>query len=212
MRMRRVVATVALVLAAVIGGAAVSTAPASASASSGYIHGVDSWADDWWDEGVISSTQYTHCNATAMWQAILWADGRLSYSGIDCWFGSTTTSATEAWQSTHGLVDDGLVSHDDPTRVRDSKRPETKLAPPPPSVRLVLIPHRNQYGSSTSKDPTSPPGQSHRMPDNGDAPRPTTYCGRSYGKRPALGRPTRLHGCRRLLAARRAWPLWRPTR
>jgi Putative peptidoglycan binding domain len=106
LRTRAVALAVAATFAA---GLALSTTPASASTSSGFISGSGDWHDDWNDEGPISASSHSHSDTAAMWQAILWADGYLSYSGIDCQFGPTTTSATESWQRNHGLSADGVV-------------------------------------------------------------------------------------------------------
>ncbi|MFF6993665.1 peptidoglycan-binding protein [Streptomyces sp. NPDC008313] len=102
--------TAALAVVAALGGAlAVSAAPASASVGSGYVSGQGSINDDWGDEGLLGAHYHAHSNATALWQAVLWADGKLPYSGIDCWFGGDTVRATQAWQRAHGLDDDGIV-------------------------------------------------------------------------------------------------------
>ncbi|MFI1769458.1 peptidoglycan-binding protein [Streptomyces sp. NPDC020800] len=108
MSLRPKAAALALAIA-VAAGITVSTTPASANTSLGYVSGSGDWTDDWWDEGPISASSYSYSNAAAMWQTILWADGYLSYSGIDCRFGSGTTSATKSWQSNHGLTADGIV-------------------------------------------------------------------------------------------------------
>lgn len=105
----RMKALVLTVVAAVTGALAISATPASATPSQGYIVGTGDWTDDWWDEGPISTSSYAHSNVAAMWQSILWADGYLAWSGIDCWFGSGTAAATKSWQSAHGLAADGIV-------------------------------------------------------------------------------------------------------
>lgn len=108
MSLRRKAATVA-VIAALGGGIALGTTPASADAGSGYVSGQGSINDDWGDEGLLSTTSHAHSNATALWQAVLWADGNLAYSGVDCRFGSGTKTATQKWQAARGLDDDGIV-------------------------------------------------------------------------------------------------------
>ncbi|MEV7536981.1 MULTISPECIES: peptidoglycan-binding domain-containing protein [Streptomyces] len=90
-------------------GIAVTAAPASASVGSGYVSGVETWTDDWYDEGPLTTSSNSHSNVVAMWQAILWADGKLAYSGIDCRFGSGTYNATRAWQAAYGVGVDGKV-------------------------------------------------------------------------------------------------------
>jgi len=63
------------------------------------------------DEGVLSTTQHAHSGATGLWQWVLWADGYLSESDVDCQFGAKTEAATKKWQ-THFLgasQADGIV-------------------------------------------------------------------------------------------------------
>ncbi|MBB1262229.1 peptidoglycan-binding domain-containing protein, partial [Streptomyces alkaliterrae] len=45
----------------------------------------------------------------AMWQTILWADGYLDRSAIDCHHAGATLRATRAWQSNNRLPADGIV-------------------------------------------------------------------------------------------------------
>ncbi|WP_371527675.1 peptidoglycan-binding protein [Streptomyces sp. NBC_01283] len=108
MSLRKKAATAA-VIAALGGGIALGTTPASADAGSGYVSGQGSINDDWGDEGLLSTTSHAHSNATALWQAVLWADGNLAYSGVDCRFGSGTKTATKKWQAARGLNADGIV-------------------------------------------------------------------------------------------------------
>ncbi|PWR08119.1 hypothetical protein DKT68_16910 [Micromonospora acroterricola] len=100
---------VAMAVVAMLGTLAISAAPASASVSQGYVAGSGTWTDDWGDEGPISASTRRYNNVVAMWQMILWADGYLARSGVDCRFGSATTAATKKWQSARGLVSDGVV-------------------------------------------------------------------------------------------------------
>jgi peptidoglycan hydrolase-like protein with peptidoglycan-binding domain len=104
-------AAVLAVTAGLLGGLALSGTPASASASQGVIAGTDIPWDDWGDEGPISATDYATSNVTAMWQQILWADGLLSWSDIDCRFGPITTAATKNWQTKYQVPGgaDGIV-------------------------------------------------------------------------------------------------------
>ena len=95
--------------AAMLGVLALSAAPASASVSQGYIAGSGDWRDDWGDEGPFSASTRSYSNVVAMWQMILWADGYLTRSEVDCRFGPQTTAATKRWQSARGLVADGVV-------------------------------------------------------------------------------------------------------
>jgi hypothetical protein len=90
-----------VVAAAIAGGVAAGTAPASASASQGYITAdfTGPLKSDWSDEGNLSTASHAHSNATALWQAVLYADGYLSASGIDCKFGPNTKKATKKFQA-----------------------------------------------------------------------------------------------------------------
>ncbi|WP_405093562.1 peptidoglycan-binding protein [Micromonospora sp. NBC_01392] len=105
-RTRAVVAAMAVVT---FGTLAMSAGPASANVSQGYVAGSGTWTDDWGDEGPVSASTRSHSNVVAMWQMILWADGYLARSGVDCRFGPATTAATKQWQSARGLVSDGVV-------------------------------------------------------------------------------------------------------
>ncbi|MFG2109168.1 peptidoglycan-binding domain-containing protein [Micromonospora chersina] len=108
MRLRIRAVAMAMVVAT-FGTLAISAAPSSASVSQGYVAGSGTWTDDWGDEGPISASTRSHNNVVAMWQMILWADGYLARSGVDCRFGPVTTAATKKWQSARGLVSDGVV-------------------------------------------------------------------------------------------------------
>ncbi|MEU0970521.1 peptidoglycan-binding domain-containing protein [Streptomyces sp. NPDC005917] len=102
--------TVIAVLALAIGSGLALGPTASATASHGYLDGAGSTlTDDWGDEGTLSTTSYAHSNLAAAWQGILYADGYLSASGIDCRFGTATKNATIKWQRARGLVADGKV-------------------------------------------------------------------------------------------------------
>ncbi|HET9140341.1 hypothetical protein [Actinophytocola sp.] len=90
----------------------VTPVPASANVSQGYVLGVgfgDDALDDWDDEGPLSVSENLHSNVVAMWQQVLWADGLLPWSGIDCWFGSQTAEATRTWKRRNNLDDNGIV-------------------------------------------------------------------------------------------------------
>ncbi|MET8200970.1 peptidoglycan-binding domain-containing protein [Micromonospora taraxaci] len=108
--MHRLIRAAALAMAVAMFGAVVTAAaPASASVSQGYVAGSGTWTDDWNDEGPISASTRSYSNVVAMWQMILWADGYLAYSDVDCQFGPVTTAATKKWQTARGLVADGVV-------------------------------------------------------------------------------------------------------
>ncbi len=92
-----------------------SASPASASNSyngRAYVYGADGWHDDWYDEGILSTSSNTSSNATCLWQKILWADGLISSSAIDGVFGSGTKTATETWQAQRHQPVDGIVGKD----------------------------------------------------------------------------------------------------
>ncbi|MEW2431234.1 peptidoglycan-binding domain-containing protein [Micromonospora sp. NPDC047644] len=105
----RIRAVATAIVVATVGAIAVPAAPASASVSQGYVAGSGTWTDDWNDEGPISASTRSYNNVVAMWQLILWADGYLARSGVDCRFGPVTTAATKKWQTARGLVGDGVV-------------------------------------------------------------------------------------------------------
>ncbi|SIN43198.1 peptidoglycan-binding domain-containing protein [Micromonospora cremea] len=105
----RIKAVAMAMVVATFGTLTISAVPASASVNQGYVAGSGTWTDDWGDEGAISASTRSHSNVVAMWQMILWADGYLARSGVDCRFGPVTTAATKKWQSARGLVSDGVV-------------------------------------------------------------------------------------------------------
>lgn len=91
--------TVGALAAAVL---AVSATPAAASGTySGldYVYGAGPYIGDWTNEGVVDRNTHASSNATCLWQAILWADGFLTASGVDGVFGTGTYNATKAWQN-----------------------------------------------------------------------------------------------------------------
>lgn len=94
-----------MALTAVMAAVAISSltaAPASASNSytgAAYIGGQGDYADDWTDEGVLSTSSNTNSNATCLWQKVLWSYGYLSWGDIDGVFGPGTKAATEQFQA-----------------------------------------------------------------------------------------------------------------
>jgi peptidoglycan hydrolase-like protein with peptidoglycan-binding domain len=106
MRKYLIVATAAL---AAMVGAVASPTVAHATHAEGFISGFDDPTNDWADEGTMSSASHRQSIATGLWQAVLYADGYLSQSGVDCDFGPNTTAATRAWQSAHSVGVDGSV-------------------------------------------------------------------------------------------------------
>lgn len=112
----RTKAAAAAAVLALAGGAALTTTPASADASAGVVTGGGGWADDWYDEGTVSASAYSHSNLAAMWQGILWADSVYEQNGtptdlsdIDCRFGPNTAYSTKRWQGRYKLPKDGKV-------------------------------------------------------------------------------------------------------
>lgn len=103
--------TAAVVLAtALAGGMAAGTAPASASTSQGYVTmGSGPITGDWGDEGTLSTSSHAHSSATALWQAVLFADGFLNARDIDCRFGAGTKTATKMFQDYYHLAVDGIA-------------------------------------------------------------------------------------------------------
>jgi hypothetical protein len=107
----------ATVVAAFAAGAlALSASPASAAASDGYVKGGGAFADDFGDEGVLSTTSYRTSSATCFWQQILWAEGATERDGtafdqadMDGDFGPNTDHATRNLQSRWNVGVDGEV-------------------------------------------------------------------------------------------------------
>ncbi|MFD6446344.1 peptidoglycan-binding protein [Promicromonospora sp. NPDC060204] len=116
MKMRkRILVSLLAMSFVVLGGAGTA---AYASPGSGVIDGNgDGPGDDWAGEGVLCDTNveptgcgYRNSNATGLWQAYLTANGYLSPSQIDCYFGTTTRNATIEYQKDHSSLDaDGVV-------------------------------------------------------------------------------------------------------
>ncbi|REE95248.1 peptidoglycan-binding domain-containing protein [Thermomonospora umbrina] len=69
--------------------------------------------DDLTDEATLcNGCSYWNGNWAGMWQHLMYAEGKLYYSEIDCQFGSRTASATVSWQRAEGLAADGIVGPD----------------------------------------------------------------------------------------------------
>lgn len=69
--------------------------------------------DDFSDEATLcNGCTYWSGNWAGLFQHLLYADGKMSYSAIDCMFGSQTASATAAWQRMEGLAADGIAGPD----------------------------------------------------------------------------------------------------
>ncbi|MEV5848804.1 peptidoglycan-binding protein [Streptomyces sp. NPDC048179] len=112
----RKVLAAAMAAAALTAGAASVAPTATASVSQGYVIGGgwgDSVKDDFGDEGPVDHDSHRNSLATALWQQILWADGYLAASGVDCEFGPNTTAATKNWQTALGAhSDEGSLDPD----------------------------------------------------------------------------------------------------
>lgn len=74
-----------------------------------YVRGGGTVTDDWDDEGLLGENLPVRSDLAAMWQTVLWADGYLDRSRIDCHYSKRTRRATRAWQSNHALPADGIV-------------------------------------------------------------------------------------------------------
>jgi hypothetical protein len=84
--------------------------PAQRSTSNYTVDGSGTVTDDWANEATLcAGCTYSNGNYTGMWQLVLYADKKLSWSSIDCSFGSGTASATRSWQTSEGLGSDGVV-------------------------------------------------------------------------------------------------------
>lgn len=81
------------------------------SEAAGIVQGVGDVKDDLSDEGTLRDHGiYYQGNYAGFWQAILWADGILAASQVDCEFGPNTAAATATWQSWWwGLQVDGVA-------------------------------------------------------------------------------------------------------
>lgn len=109
--MKRRLATVALIFLTTAATVVFAPTPASANIAQGYVLGIGEYWDDWSDEGPLSASENNHSNVVAMWQHILWADGELGWSGIDCRFGPETSAATKEWKSRRSLPHDGIAGN-----------------------------------------------------------------------------------------------------
>ncbi|MFE2291254.1 peptidoglycan-binding protein [Streptomyces sp. NPDC059452] len=73
------------------------------------MHGTGPLAQHWDDEGLLGEDLPLHSDLVALWQAVLWADGYVNRSRIDCRYDEPTVRATRAWQNNHGLPADGII-------------------------------------------------------------------------------------------------------
>jgi hypothetical protein len=121
MKRRMLLSAVAAALA-IFGGSLIVPGTAHATHAEGVITGFDDPTNDWADEGTMSSSSHRYSIATGLWQHVLYADGYLSASDVDCDFGPRTTTATKAWQSDHGVGVDGKVGPQTLGRADDKLR------------------------------------------------------------------------------------------
>ena len=90
--------------------AAPPEAPSPPSALEGrVVKGQGALIDDWRDEPWLVTGKTPPSDLVGLWQAVLWADGYLARSRIDCAYDTATAEATRVWQSNHGLRADGIV-------------------------------------------------------------------------------------------------------
>ncbi|MCQ4206438.1 peptidoglycan-binding domain-containing protein [Streptomyces longispororuber] len=87
------------------GALAAGASPVTAAASNGYVSGSGNFADDWNDEGTLSTTSYSNSGAACLWQKVLIAEGYILESGADGYFGAETKAATRFLQVRWGLAD-----------------------------------------------------------------------------------------------------------
>lgn len=118
-RWKIAVATAVAATAAAI-GASPLIGPASASSNGGaygttFVDGAGKLTNDFGDHyseiggNLCNGCGRNNTDIVILWQSILYAEGLLSKSGIDGYFGRNTASATKAWQRRFGLNDDGYV-------------------------------------------------------------------------------------------------------
>lgn len=108
--------TTALAAAAAVVAIGGLTAPAASASNSytgaAYVGGSGAYYDDWWDEGILSTSSNAQSNATCLWQKVLWAEGLLDWADIDGIFGAKTATATKAFQTKANLNPDGSAGKD----------------------------------------------------------------------------------------------------
>ncbi|NEB38928.1 peptidoglycan-binding protein [Streptomyces sp. SID14515] len=76
------------------------------------MRGTGPLARHWDDEGLLGLDLPRHSDLVALWQAVLWADGYLKRSQIDCRYDESTVRAARVWQSNRGLPADGIIGPD----------------------------------------------------------------------------------------------------
>ncbi|WP_051370466.1 peptidoglycan-binding domain-containing protein [Streptomyces sp. 142MFCol3.1] len=97
----------AAVCSVVFAATCAASAPSADHAT--YVTGSGAFADDWSEEPLLEAGRTPRSDLVGLWQAILWADGYVSSSGITCAFDTATSRATQTWQTNHGLGADGVV-------------------------------------------------------------------------------------------------------
>ncbi|MFD8260184.1 peptidoglycan-binding protein [Streptomyces griseoluteus] len=81
----------------------------SAAVEGRVVKGEGALADDWSDEPRLVPKHTPRSDLVGLWQAVLWADGYLARSSVNCTYDTATVQATRVWQSNHGLSADGIV-------------------------------------------------------------------------------------------------------
>ena len=116
-RIRQLATSAAIVgLGVMAGGVAHADSGNVGAYSSAYVDGSGALDDDWGEHrsdlgGNLCSgcANSWNTDTVLMWQAILVAEGFLSYSDLDGRFGAGTAAATKKWQARYGLTADGRV-------------------------------------------------------------------------------------------------------
>lgn len=114
--------TVGLALGVVgaVSTAGVAAADPTIQTSTSFVDGLDQVTDDFNDHArELGAPLSDHgpnswgTDIVVLWQAILAADGYLTYEGVDGYFGPDTAEATAAWQADRGIDADkaGTVGH-----------------------------------------------------------------------------------------------------
>lgn len=92
----------------------------AASLANRIVQGTGATNDDLGDEGTLcNGCSFWEGNYAGFWQAILWSEGLLSPSQVDCEFGPNTGAATRSLQSRYGLGVDGVAGPQTRSRIDD---------------------------------------------------------------------------------------------
>ncbi|ADD42642.1 peptidoglycan-binding domain-containing protein [Stackebrandtia nassauensis] len=111
---------VALGVGGAVGFSGVAAAEPTILTSTSFVDGLDKVTDDFNDHArELGAPLSDHgknswgTDIVIVWQAILAADGYLTYEGVDGYFGAKTAAATAKWQADRGIDADkpGTVGH-----------------------------------------------------------------------------------------------------